>query len=226
MTSHFQVNFSFISSYIPASPPYGAYFSQLIRYSRACVQYSDLLDRVQMLTQKLLKLSWNYCYKNCTVVITIWWPFRNIHISNDNGSLTFYVDVFFPLSLPRFWPNLTVYMSNTAVSYKNQDLLTIREYLSLPLVFWWGPCCSSFQFSVLCLCSVSCAQCCLFLLSLPSVLDTGVHFSIVCVFTFLVRCCDVRYDFRITTMFEWSLPPHVLCYCLYIVVSNTSWLYG
>jgi len=39
-------------------------------------------------------------------------PLRNIHISNDNGSFTFYVDVFFPLSLPRLLPDFTVYMSN------------------------------------------------------------------------------------------------------------------
>ena len=29
------------------------------------------------------------------------WPLRNIHISNDNGSFTSFVDVLFPLSLPR-----------------------------------------------------------------------------------------------------------------------------
>ena len=36
------------------------------------------------------------------------------HYLNDNGSFTFYVDVFFPLSLPIILPYLTVYMSNTA----------------------------------------------------------------------------------------------------------------
>jgi len=49
------VNFPFISSNIPASPTYGVYISQLIRYSRACAQYSDFLDRAQLLMQKLLK---------------------------------------------------------------------------------------------------------------------------------------------------------------------------
>jgi len=38
-------------------------------------------------------------------------------------------------------------------------------------------------------------------------------------------CCDVRYDFRINTMFGSSLPPvvciSVICVCLRIVVSNT-----
>jgi hypothetical protein len=34
---------------------------------------------------------------------------KNIHISNDNGSFTFYVDVFCPLSLPRLLPDLTLH---------------------------------------------------------------------------------------------------------------------
>ena len=33
---------------------------------------------------------------------------------------------------------------------------------------------------------------------------------LLCVFTFWVQCCDVRYDFRIQTMFGSSLPP-VVC---------------
>jgi len=46
-------------------------------------------------------------YKISTVVITIWltvtkYPYLNF---------TFYVDVFFPLSLPILLPDLTVYMS-------------------------------------------------------------------------------------------------------------------
>ena len=50
---------------------------------------------------------------------------------------------------------------------------------------------------------------------------------LLCVFTFWVACCDVRYDFRIKTMFSSSLPPVVcrrtyvyLCY-LCIVMSST-----
>ena len=47
--------------------------------------------------------------------------------------------------------------------------------------FWWGPCCSFLYF------------CCV----------------LVYVFTFWVRCCDVRYDYRIKTMFGSSLSPAV-----------------
>ena len=34
--------------------------------------------------------------------------------------------------------------------YKRLELLTLREHLGSPPVFFMGPCCSSFQFSVLC----------------------------------------------------------------------------
>jgi hypothetical protein len=46
------VNFPFTSSNIPASPAYGVYISQLVRYSRAGAQYSDFLDRAQLLTSE------------------------------------------------------------------------------------------------------------------------------------------------------------------------------
>jgi hypothetical protein len=39
------VNFPFIRSTFPAAPAYGVYISQMIRYSRACGSYQDVLDR-------------------------------------------------------------------------------------------------------------------------------------------------------------------------------------
>jgi hypothetical protein len=45
------VNFPFICSNIPVAPAYGAYISQLIRYSRTCGSYQD---RGLLLTRKLL----------------------------------------------------------------------------------------------------------------------------------------------------------------------------
>jgi len=66
------VHFPFISSNIPASPAYGVYISHLIRYSRAC----DILDRAQLLMQKLLKQGYvtpklKLSHKNYSVVVTI-----------------------------------------------------------------------------------------------------------------------------------------------------------
>ena len=46
------VNFPFICSNILATPAYGVYLSQLIRYSRACGSYQDSLDRWLLLTRK------------------------------------------------------------------------------------------------------------------------------------------------------------------------------
>ena len=48
------VNFPFLSSNIPASPAYGVYISQLIRYARACSTYDDFPSRSLLLTSKLL----------------------------------------------------------------------------------------------------------------------------------------------------------------------------
>jgi hypothetical protein len=48
------VNFPFTCSNIPAALAYGVYISQMIRYSRACGSYQDVLDRGLLLTRKLL----------------------------------------------------------------------------------------------------------------------------------------------------------------------------
>ena len=65
------------------------------------------------------------------------------------------------------------------MSYKKQQLLTLRELLS----------------------------------SFPLFVCVAHHLVVcvvlLCVLTFLVPCCDVRYDFRIKTMFVSSLSPVV-----------------
>jgi hypothetical protein len=48
------VNFPFMCSNIPAAPAYGVYISHLIRYSRACASYQDVIGRGLMLTRKIL----------------------------------------------------------------------------------------------------------------------------------------------------------------------------
>ena len=48
------VNFPYLCSNIPCSPAYGVFISQLIRYSRACTDYNDFLQRCVKLTEKLM----------------------------------------------------------------------------------------------------------------------------------------------------------------------------
>ena len=48
------INFPNMCSNIPASPAYGVYISQLIRYARASSNYSDFLKRYLHLRDKLL----------------------------------------------------------------------------------------------------------------------------------------------------------------------------
>ena len=80
----------------------------------ACAQYSDFLDRSQLLTQTLLKQG--YVAPRLKSSIQKFYDRHHnlvdrykISISNDNGSFTFYLDIFFPLSLPRY-----LHMSNTS----------------------------------------------------------------------------------------------------------------
>jgi hypothetical protein len=44
----------YIYRHIPATPAYGIYIAQMIRYSRACGSYQDFLDRGLLLTRRLL----------------------------------------------------------------------------------------------------------------------------------------------------------------------------
>ena len=48
-------NFPFMSSDIPASPAYGVFISQLIRYARACSSYECFILRATRLSNKFLE---------------------------------------------------------------------------------------------------------------------------------------------------------------------------
>jgi hypothetical protein len=49
-----KINFPYLCSNIPASPAYGVYISQLIRYARAFSTYDPFLVRGNILTDKLM----------------------------------------------------------------------------------------------------------------------------------------------------------------------------
>ena len=72
------VNFPFICSSFRGASAYGVYISQLIRYSSACGSYQYFLNRVLLLTRKLLDqgflswLSWKYNFASFTVTTMTW----------------------------------------------------------------------------------------------------------------------------------------------------------
>ena len=104
------VDFLFISNNISASPAYVVYILHFIRYSRACAQYSDFLDRAQLLTQKLLKQGY-VAPRLKSLLQKLYGHHHNlvdryeISISQMTMDLLLYVDFFFLLSLPRLLPD-------------------------------------------------------------------------------------------------------------------------
>ena len=71
-------DFPFLSSNIPSAPAYGVYVSQLIRYTRACSNYQDFMDRGKLLTTKLLSQG----YQKAELVATqevLWETSRSGH---------------------------------------------------------------------------------------------------------------------------------------------------
>ena len=113
------------------------------------LKYSDFLDRARLLTQMLFKQGY--------VVISLKSSLQKLYsrhhllVGRYKTSIsqmtmdffTFYAYVFFPWSLLRLLPDLTVYLIRR-VSYQKKDLLTLRKHLSSLPVFWWGVCSSSF----------------------------------------------------------------------------------
>ena len=86
------VKFPFISRNMPASPAYSVYISQCIRYSRGCVQYSDFPVQSSATDAKLLKQDY-LAPRLKSSLQNVYGRHHNLvdmHISNDNGSLTFY----------------------------------------------------------------------------------------------------------------------------------------
>ena len=54
------VNFPFLVGYVPLSPSYGIYISQLIRFARVCSNIDNFNNRNSFLTAKLLKQGYIY----------------------------------------------------------------------------------------------------------------------------------------------------------------------
>jgi hypothetical protein len=132
-------NFPFICSNIPATPAYGVYISQMIRYSRACGSYQDFLDRGLLLTRKLRNQRFPFgkveviTSKILRLLPWLGWPLWNICVTNDHG----YVPL---VNTSRSFPHsrlITGFVTRLTrrVPLVEQELLTLPEHLSSPPVF-------------------------------------------------------------------------------------------
>jgi len=89
------------------------------------------------------------------------------------------------------------------VPHKRKELLTLREHLSSPLLFWWGS---------------------MLLIFLVSVLSYYVSLRLSSVLWYPLRCPhkkNVRFVFTSSCLLKGSCLIYVICVCLCIVVYNT-----
>ena len=180
------VNFPFISNNIPAS----LYLEFTFHNSYVILELvpSTLIFwteisfwRKSYSSKTTFLLNWSHRYKYSTVVITIWLTVTKYPY------LKWRVDFFFPYyyeDFDRTWLHIWV---TRWVSYKKQELVTLRVHRNLPPLFLVG--------SVLLILLVFCVV-------------------LLCAFTFLVPSCDVGYDFRMETLFGSSLSA-VVCHVLF-----------
>ena len=116
---------------------YGVYISQLVHYFRACAQYSDFLDKAQMITQNPLKLLvWSHPYNNSMFVSRTVDRYE-ISISQ----ILVIMDIFFILHRFFFFP------------LPQKSLFPELDYMNT-LPFLWDLCNSPHSFSVFCVCFI------------------------------------------------------------------------
>ena len=133
----------------------------------------------------------------------------------DNGSFPFNVDVFLSSTTDKTFIWLDNIHIRGQVSYKKQELFTLRYDLYSPPDIRWVPCCSSFWSSVLCFvlclssCRVFCVQCCQYLLVVYSWLR--LRFSLTFIQT-LRQCTIGRLQFP-RKCFSISFTHNHLCSC-------------
>jgi hypothetical protein len=133
-----------------------------------------------------LLLGWSHRYKYSTVIITIVTKYPYL---KWQCILYFYVDVSFLYYYLDFYLTWVCIRVTLWVSYRKQELRTLREHLSSSLVLWRVPCCSSLYFFcvvLLCVfpfwvpfCNVPCGS------SLPPVVCRSAHV----LFTLFVFAC-------------------------------------
>jgi hypothetical protein len=131
-----------------------------------------------------LLLCWSHRNKNSTVVITIWFTGTKYPYLKWQWIFYFLRRCFLPSITAKTSTRLDcIYEQHGECCIRSRNCFPLAPAPKFTLVFLLGPCCSSSWF----FCVV-----------------------LLCVLTFWVPCCDVRYDFRINSIFGSSLSP-VVC---------------
>ena len=119
------------------------------------------LDRAQLLTQKLPKQGYvapSHRYKMLRSSSQSDWPLQNIHFSMSMDLLLF-TYIFLSSITAKTFTGLGMYIwVSRQVSYKKQELITLREHLSSPLFFVWSVCAHLLSF-------LCCPTICLYVLT-------------------------------------------------------------
>jgi hypothetical protein len=125
-----------------------------------------------------------------TVVITIWLTVTENSYLKRQWIFYFLRRSFLSSITSKTFTGL--YSITVWVSYKKQELLALREHLSSPFLFWWGPCCSYCSFLY---CPIMCIR------VLSSVLWCPLRFQ---------HKNDIRFVFT-PSCFLWRLLSNILC---------------
>ena len=127
------VNFPFLSSNIPASPAYGVYVSQLIRYARASSEYRSFLHRGKLLTNKLL--TQGYCKPRLIKTIKKFYGRHHELVDKFGVSVSKMILDILETQYFQVWFSFTYFVTFTwRVSVLSQEALTLPEHPgSLPI---------------------------------------------------------------------------------------------
>jgi hypothetical protein len=94
-----------------------------------------------------LLLGGSHCYKNCTVIITIWLTVTKYHISQMTMDLLLFTNMFSIYHSKVFYRTWLYTWVTRWASYEKQKLITLSDHLCSPLVS--GGVCVAYLFSFL-----------------------------------------------------------------------------
>ena len=151
-----------------------------------------------------LLLGESHCYKNCTVVITIWLTVTKYHISQMTMDLLLFTNMFFHLSQKSLLPDYCIH------EWHDEHPMRSRNWLPLAII------CAHPWFLVGYVLPISLV---FFLLS-PIMGLYVLNFVLECQLRFPHKNY-VRFVYASSCLLEGSCLIYVICVCLCIVVSNT-----